>query len=138
MKTLKNNLSIFVVALVTLFSVAFTSSAKAADTKGTSPVTVKYVGTANDLAIFQVVFVSDAVAQYEISITDKYSSLYYENVKGTEIIRNYQFYSTDMGGGSANDEILVTVKNTLTKEVTTYKILPNANHKKEAPYTAKL
>ena len=138
MKTLKNNLSIFVVALVTLFSVALTSSANAADTKGTSPVTVKYVGTANDLAIFQVVFVSDAVAQYEISITDKYNSLYYENVKGTEIIRNYQFYSTDMGGGSAHDEILVTVKNTLTKEVTTYKILPNANHKKEAPYTAKL
>ena len=138
MKTLKNNSRIFIVALVTLFSVALTSSANAANTKGTDPVTVKYVGKANDLAIFQVVFVSDSVAQYEISITDKYSSLYYEKVKGTEIVRNYQFYSTDVDGGSTTDEILVTVKNTLTKEVSTYKILPNASYKKEAAYVAKL
>ena len=138
MKNSKNNFRIFVVALVALFSVALTSSAIAADTKGTDPVVVKYVGASDNIAIFELSFTNEKEEQFEIMITDKYNSLYYEKVKGTELSRKFQFVSTDTDGGSVNDEILVVITNTTTKEVSTYKILPNASIGKDNDLVAKL
>ena len=46
--------------------------------------------------------------------------------------------STDAEGGSINDEILVVITNTATKEVSTYKILPNASIGKDNDLVAKL
>jgi hypothetical protein len=138
MKNLKNISRIFVVALVALFSVALTSSATAADTKGTDPVVVKYVGASDNIAIFELSFTNEKEEQFEIMITDKYNSLYYEKVKGTELSRKFQFLSTDADGGSVNDEILVVITNTATKEVSTYKILPNASIGKDNELVAKL
>ena len=138
MKNSKNNFRIFVVALVALFSVALTSSATAADTKGTDPVVVKYVGASDNVAIFELSFTNEKEEQFEIMITDKYNSLYYEKVKGTELSRKFQFLSTEADGGSVNDEILVVITNTTTKEVSTYKILPNASIGKDNDLVAKL
>jgi len=138
MKNSKNNFRIFVVALVALFSVALTSSATAADTKGTDPVVVKYVGASNNIAIFQLSFTNEKEEQFEIMITDKYDNLYYEKVKGTELSRKFQFVSSDADGGSVTDEILVVITNTTTKEVYTYKILPNASIGKDNDLVAKL
>jgi hypothetical protein len=138
MKNSKNSLRIFAVALVALFSVALTSSATAADTKGTDPVVVKYVGASNNIAIFELSFTNEKEEQFEIMITDRYNSLYYEKVKGTELSRKFQFVSSDADGGSVNDEILVVITNTATKEVTTYKILPNASIGKANDLVAKL
>jgi len=138
MKNSKNNFRIFVVALVALFSVALTSSATAADTKATDPVVVKYIGASDNVAIFELSFTNEKEEQFEIMITDKYNSLYYEKVKGTELSRKFQFVSTDADGGSVNDEILVVITNTTTKEVSTYKILPNASIGKDNDLVAKL
>jgi hypothetical protein len=138
MKNSKNSLRIFAVALVALFSVALTSSATAADTKGTDPVVVKYVGASDNIAIFELSFTNEKEEQFEIMITDRYNSLYYEKVKGTELSRKFQFMSNDADGGSVNDEILVVITNTATKEVTTYKILPNASIGKDNDLVAKL
>ena len=71
-------------------------------------------------------------------ITDRYSNLYYEKVKGTELSRKFQFVSSDADGGSVTDEILVVITNTATKEVTTYKILHNASIGKTNELVAKL
>ena len=138
MKNSKNNFRIFAVALVALFSVALTSSAHAAGTTGKDPVTVKYVGASNNVAIFELVFTNEKEEQFEIMITDRYNSLYYEKVKGTELSRKFQFVSSDADGGSVNDEILVVITNTTTKEVSTYKILPNASIGKDNELVAKL
>lgn len=138
MKKSQNKFRIFAVALVALSSVTLTSSAYAAGTTGKDPVTVKYVGASNNIAIFELAFTNEKEEQFEILITDKYSSLYYEKVKGTELSRKFQFVSSDADGGSVSDEILVVIKNTSTKEVTTYKILPNASIGKDSDLIAKL
>jgi len=138
MKNSQNNFRIFAVALVALFSVAFAPSAHAAGTTGKDPVTVKYVGSSNNVAIFELSFTNEKEEQFEIMITDKYSSLYYEKVKGTELSRKFQFVSSDADGGSVSDVILVVITNTATKEVTTYKILPNASIGKDSDLIAKL
>ena len=135
MKNSKNNFRIFAVALVALFSVALTPSAHAT---GNDPVTVKYVGASNNVAIFELAFTNEKEEQFEILITDKYNSLYYEKVKGTELSRKFQFVCSDADDGSVNDEILVVITNTTTKEVSTYKILPNASIGKDNELVAKL
>ena len=138
MKNSQKNFRILVVALVALFSVSFVPAARAGDTKGTIPVSVSYVGNANDAAIFELSFNNEKEAEFEIMITDKFSTIYYEKVKGTDQVRKFQFYNNDSNGGSVKDEIMVVITNTATKEATTYKILPNARVEKNSDLVAKL
>ncbi len=138
MKNSKNNFRPLLVALVTLFNVAFTTAAHAKETTGTDPVTVKFVGTSNNVAIFEISFASDSLSQYEISISDNFGRIYYEKVKGKDLSRKFQFVNNVADGGYADDEILVSIKNIATKEVSTYKILPNASTGKENNFIAKL
>ena len=138
MKNSKNNFRIFAVALIALFSVALTSSAHAAGTTGNDTVTVKYVGSINNAPIFQLSFTNETVEQFEIFITDKFDTIYYEKIKGKGLVRKFQFLSNDLKGGAPDDEITVVIQNTATKEVTTYKILPNASIGKDSDLIAKL
>ena len=138
MKNSQNNFRIFAVALVALFSVALTPSAHATVTTGKDPVTVKYVGASDNGAIFEISLASDSLSKYEISISDNFGRIYYEKVKGKDLSRKFQFVSSDADGGSVSDEILVVITNTATKEVTTYKILPNASVGKDSDLIAKL
>jgi hypothetical protein len=138
MKNSKNNFRSLFVALVTLFSTAFTTAAHATETTGNDPITVKYVGASNNVAIFEISFASDSLSQYEIFISDNFGRIYYEKVKGKDLSRKFQFVNNIADDGSADDEILVSIKNTATKEVSTYKILPNASIGKNNDLIAKL
>ena len=138
MKNSKNNFRIFAVALVALFSVSLTPSAHAAGTTGNDTVTVKYVGSINNAPIFQLSFTNETVEQFEIFITDKFNTIYYEKIKGKGLVRNFQFLSNELDGGATDDEITVVIQNTATKVITTYKIQPNAHVKKDMELVAKL
>jgi hypothetical protein len=127
-----------VVALVALSGVAFTNAAHATKTNGTVPVIVKCVGTANDAAIFQLSFTNEKNEQYDVTISDKFNTVYYEKIKGIEQVRKFQFYSSDTDGGSIDDELTVVIRNRTTKAVTTYKILPNVKVERETELVAVL
>jgi len=111
-------------ALVALFSVTLTA-AHAAGGTNSLPVNLKYLGTANQAPIFELTFTNEKVAEFEITVTDKDNIIYAETVKGKGLVRKYQFVNNDVNTNvSADDEIIVVVKNTITKEVITYKIHP--------------
>jgi hypothetical protein len=137
MKNSQKNFRILVVALVALFSVSFASAAPAGDNNGSVPVNVSYVGNANDAAIFELSFNNEKAAEFEIMITDKFSTIYYEKVKGIDQVRKFQFYNNDSNGGYVKDEITVLITNTATKEATSYKIMPNARVEKNSDLVAK-
>ena len=117
---------IFAAALITFFSVAFTPAAHAAESTSDVPVTVKYVGAANNAPIFQFSFGNETVEQFEITVSDKYSTLYSETIKGKGLVRKYQFVNNDSIVAPADDEIVVTIKNIATKNVITYTLHPGA------------
>jgi hypothetical protein len=138
MKNSKNNFRVFAVSVAALFGVACTSVAYAGEATGNFPVTVKYIGVVNSAPTFQLAFTNENVAQFEITIRDKFSTIYYEKINGKGLVRNFQFVSNEVEGGSADDEITVVIQNTATKVITTYKILPNASIQKDTELIAKL
>ena len=139
MKNSKNSFRVLAVSIAALFGVTCTSFAHAAgEATGNFPVSVKYVGAINNAPIFQLSFTNETVEQFEIFITDKFDTIYYEKIKGKGLVRKFQFLSNDLKGGAPDDEITVVIQNTATKEVTTYKILPNASIGKDSDLIAKL
>ena len=71
-------------------------------------------------------FTNKNVEEFEITVTDKFNTIFSENVKGKGLVRKYQFVSNELNGASAEDEITVSIKNTVTKNVKTYKLYPGA------------
>lgn len=138
MKNSQSKFRVLVVSLAALFGVTCTSVAHAGEATGNFPVTVKYVGALNNAPIFQLSFTNQTVEQFEIFITDKFNTIYYEKIKGKELVRNFQFLSNESEGGSVDDEITVVIQNTATKVITTYKIQPNAHVEKNMQLVAKL
>lgn len=138
MKNSKNNFRVFVVSIAALFGIACTSAAYAGEATGNFPVSVSYVGVVNSAPTFQLAFTNETVEQFEITIRDKSGTIYYEKIKGKGLVRNFQFVSNDVEGGSTDDEITVVIQNTATKVITTYKILPNASVAKDTELVAKL
>lgn len=138
MKNSQNNFRIFVVALVALFSVAFTSAAHAGEGTGNFPVNVKYLGAVNKAPIFQLSFTNETVEQFEITIKDKFNTLYTETIKGKGLIRKFQFVNNELTEGSDEDVVIVEIKNSATKSIITYKIHPNTRVEKETELVASL
>jgi hypothetical protein len=138
MKNSQSKFRVLVVSIAALFGITCTSAAHAGEATGNFPVTVKYVGALNNAPIFQLSFTNETVEQFEIFITDKFNTIYYEKIKGKGLVRNFQFLSDESEGGSVDDEITVVIQNTATKVITTYKIQPNAHVEKEMELVAKL
>lgn len=127
MKNLKINFNIFVVALVTLFSVSFTTAATAADGTTNLPVNLKYLGVANNAPIFQLSFTNEKAEAFEVTITDKYNTIYTEVVKGKASVRRYQFVSNEANVVAGEDEeIVVSIKNIASNNVVVYKLHPGS------------
>jgi hypothetical protein len=71
------------VALVALFSVAFTAPALANDDKKTIPVEMKFVGNVRNQPLFHMTFNSMEETEYTITVRDEYGNvLYKDKVKG--------------------------------------------------------
>jgi len=138
MKNSKNSFRVLAVSIAALIGVTCSLVAHAGEATGNFPVSVKYVGAINNAPIFQLSFTNETVEQFEIFITDKFSTIYYEKIKGKGLVRNFQFLSNELDGGSANDEVTVVIQNTATKVITTYKIQPNAHVEKDMELAAKL
>lgn len=134
----KNNFSIFVVALVALFSVSFSTAAHAADNTNSLPVNLKYLGASNNAPIFELSFTNEKVEEFEITVSDKSNTIYTETLKGKGLVRKYQFVSNEIAGSSVEDEIVVTIKNTTTNTVVTYKVHPGAPVEAEKELVASL
>ena len=127
---------IFAAALITFFSVAFTPAAHAAENTSDVPVSVKYVGIAHNAPIFEFSFGNETVEEYEVTVSDKYNTIYSETIKGKGLVRKYQFVNNDSIIAPADDEIVVTIKNISTKSVTTYTLHPGASTENEKELVA--
>lgn len=134
MKNLKINSRIFVVALVALFSVAFTSTAAATDKTANPAVSVKYIGAVNNAPIFQLSFTNENEEHYEIKITDKENIIYTETIKGKEVVRKFQF----VNNGIEEELLYVEIKNISTNKIITYKINPATTIQAETELVASL
>ena len=134
MKNLKIKSRIFVVALVALFSFAFTSTAAATDKTANPAVSVKYIGAINNAPIFQLSFTNENEEQYEIKITDKENIIYTETIKGKEIVRKFQF----VNNGIEEELLYVEIKNISTNKIITYKINPATTIQAETELVASL
>lgn len=135
MKNSKNNFSIFVVALVTLLTVAGTTSAHATNNNsGNSPVTLKYVGSVNAAPIFQLSFAYETVERYEIKIIEANDDIYTETITGKGLVRNFQF----VNNGSDEGVLKVQIRNIATNTIITYKINPNTKVEVETELVASL
>lgn len=127
MKNSKINFRNLVVALVALLSVSITATANPATGETSLPVNLKYLGAANNAPIFQLSFTNENVDAFEVTIKDKYNTIYSEVVKGKGLVRRYQFVNNEMSGLVAEeDEIVVSIKNIATNNVVVYKLHPGS------------
>lgn len=93
MKTLVTNTKIIAIALATLFTTSLTVPALANDEndKG-KKVAVSYVGNLNDLPVYRLSLQNNISQTYIVSISDSEGNIIHtEKLKGTNIVRNYQF-----------------------------------------------
>ena len=134
MKNSKNNLQIFVVALVALFTVANTTAAHATNNAGNAAVPVKYSSAVNAGPVFQLSFTNEREQQYEIKILEANEAIYTETITGKELVRKFQF----INNGSDEDVLKTQIKNISTKAVITYKINPTTTIEAETELVASL
>ena len=127
MKISKINFRMLIVAIAALFSVSFTASAHPTTGNTSLPVNLKYLGAANNAPIFQLSFTNENVDEFEVTIKDKYNTIYSEVVKGKGLVRRYQFVNNELSGIAAEeDEIVVSIKNIASNSVVVYKLHPGA------------
>ena len=138
MKILKSNFRRLTVALVALFCVAFISSANAENGYNNFPVNIKYLGAAQNAPVFELSFTNEIVQEFQITITDKYNTIFTEKIKGKGLVRKYQFVNEDVSAITKEDVnvINVEIRNLSTNNVITYKINPNTRVQSEIELVA--
>ena len=138
MKILKSNFRRLTVAIVTLFCVAFISSANAENGYNNFPVNIKYLGVAKNAPVFELSFTNELVQEFQITITDKYNTIFIEKIKGKGLVRKYQFVNEDISAAAKEDVnvINVEIRNLSTNNVITYKINPNTRVQNEIELVA--
>jgi len=91
MKTYLSKTKIFALALVTVFSTSFAAPAFAGNDDG-KKAEISYVGNINELPVYRLSLNNEADQTYFISVTDNDGAVIFnEKVKGSKIVRNYQF-----------------------------------------------
>lgn len=138
MKISKSNFRRSAVAVVTLFCVAFMSSANAENGYNNFPVSIKYLGAAQNAPIFELSFTNEMVQEFQITITDKFNTVFTEKIKGKGLVRKYQFVNEDISATSKEEVhvINVEIRNLSTNNVITYKINPNTRVQNEIELVA--
>ena len=138
MKILKSNFRRLTVAIVALFCVAFMSSANAENGYNNFPVNIKYLGAAQNAPVFELSFTNELVQEFQITITDKYNTIFTEKIKGKGLVRKYQFVNEDVSAITREDVnvINVEIRNLSTNNVITYKINPNTRVQNEIELVA--
>lgn len=138
MKILKSNFRRLTVAIVALFCVAFISSANAENGYNNFPVNIKYLGAAQNAPVFELSFTNEIVQEFQITITDKYNTIFTEKIKGKGLVRKYQFVNEDVSAITKEDVnvINVEIRNLSTNNVITYKINPNTRVQSEIELVA--
>ena len=64
---------------------------------------------------------------FEVTITDKFNTIFTEVVKGKGLVRRYQFVNNETSGiASEDDEIVVSIKNIASNNVVVYKLHPGS------------
>lgn len=138
MKISKINYRLFTVAIIALFSVIFITPAHAENGYKNFPVSIKYLGAAQNAPIFELSFTNEDVQEFQIIITDKYNTIYKENIKGKGLVRKYKFVNEEVSISSKEELniINVEIKNLSTNNVITYKINPNTRIQNEIELVA--
>lgn len=138
MKISKNNYRYFTAAIIALFFVAFATAAPVENGYKNFPVSIKYLGAAQDAPIFELSFTNEIVQEFQITITDKYNTIFTENIKGKGLVRKYQFVNQEASNISKDDAnvLNVEIKNLSTNNVITYKINPNTRVQNEIELVA--
>jgi len=89
MKTI-NNIRVFAIALVAIFTTAIASPALANDEKKAIPVELKFAGNMKNQPLFHLVFTGTEETEFTIVIRDEYgNALYRDNVKGTSFTKKF-------------------------------------------------
>ena len=138
MKISKNNFRRFALAFASLLCVTFMTSANATNVYNNFPVSIRYIGATQNAPIFELAFTNEVVQEFEIIITDKFNTIYKENIKGKGLVRKFQFINEE---ASANfkDELTmldVEIRNLTTNNVITYKINPSTRAQNEIELVA--
>ncbi len=128
MKNSANKFRIALIAMVTLFSVALTSTAVAGNNDGGFPVDAKYYASGTQSGVFQLTFTNDNAEEFEITVTDGFNTIYTETVKGKGQVRNFKFLKNETNNEATEDnQRVVEVVNKKTKNVITFNLDLN-NH----------
>jgi hypothetical protein len=109
MKTMINT-RLIAVALVALFTVAFTAPASATEEKKVIPVELKFIGNVQNQPLFHMTFNSTEESEYTIIVRDEYANvLYRETVKGGVFTKKFLLNTEELGDAELKFE--VTSKN---------------------------
>ena len=105
MKTMKNT-RLIAVALVALFSVAFTAPALASGEKKVIPVDLKFIGNIKNQPLFHMTFNNTVESEYTITVRDEYGNvLYKENVKGGIFTKKFMLNTEELGDAELKFEV---------------------------------
>ena len=116
MKKLQKNYRLVIVALMSIFVLAFTPAHASEGKPTTLAVDVKCIGFQNDSPVFQLSFTNEAEDEFYITIRDNhYNVIYSEKVKGINISRKFQLVNEEKEEGDINFEISSKKTNSTVK-----------------------
>jgi hypothetical protein len=100
------NTRLAAVALVALFTVAFTAPALANDEKKVIPVELKFIGNIKNQPLFHMTFNSTEESEYTITVRDEYGNvLYKDNVKGGTFTKKFMLNTEELGDAELKFEV---------------------------------
>jgi hypothetical protein len=103
-QVLKNTAAALLVSLITL---SFSSVAMASDGgKQLSGIDLKFVGHVKDQPVFQLRLSNESADEFYITIKDlNGNTLYSDNVKGSNIVRNFAINTEEIGDNTLRLEV---------------------------------
>ena len=138
MKISRNNFRRFALAFASLLCVTFMTSANATNVYNNFPVSIKYIGATQNAPIFELAFTNEVVQEFEIIISDKFNTIYKENIKGKGLVRKFQFINEEASANSKDELTMLNleIRNLTTNNVITYKINPSTRAQNEIELVA--
>ncbi|HEY6502844.1 MAG TPA: hypothetical protein VIZ28_02605 [Chitinophagaceae bacterium] len=105
MKTMINP-RLIAIALVSLFTVAFTAPALANDDKKVIPVELKFIGNIKNQPLFHMTFTGTEESVFSIVVRDEYGNvLYREKVKGGTFTKKFLLNTEELGDAELKFEV---------------------------------
>lgn len=120
MKALLINTRIVAIALVTIFSVAFTAPVFAnheKHEKDVAPVELKYLGKFRNQPVFEVSFNNDEENEFVVTIRDEYKNVLYKDVVKSGTTSKRYLLNTEEIGDDVSLQFEITGRKTNTTAV---------------------